>query len=322
MSSKSGAFRLERIRSFGGHFTDLKRILRENLSSFLGVLVLVIGPFVLITCTINIYYVNYIFDNKSIFEYENVGSFLAFTSLFSQFRSLLNGLFTAFVISHFLKVCREKGSSKFTINDVTSSLRKDLVMGGLIYSVLMISCLIIGVSIVALLLWLSSFSVVAMGFVSFIGAIVYMILRYPFWYIVFSIFMARTSSAKIRFFESFRLSFQVFRGHWWRTWVILFSVWALLLAVSHLITSTSSFGMQILDLFSLKKDFDTVTTKMADTIFTTIGEFARTLVNSVFCVAVGIHFYSLKEHLFGDTITEQLDQIGHTKPDDNVEYMY
>jgi hypothetical protein len=80
--------------------------------------------------------------------------------------------------------------------------------------------------------------------------------------------------------------------------------------------------MQILDLFLFKKEFDTVTTKMIDTIFTTVGEFARTLVNSVFCIAVGIHFYSLKEHLFGDTITEQLNQIGHTKPDDNVEYMY
>jgi phage-related holin len=175
---------------------------------------------------------------------------------------------------------------------------------------------------------MASASVVEFSFFTVIGSVVYILLRYPFWYLIFSVFMAR--GAEIRtgdrsrpgLLGSFRLPLQILPGHWWGTWVLLFSAWALFMVVGYLVTLPSSLGMEILKMLSIEPEYDATTKKMVETIFMTINEFARTLVNCSFCVVLGIHFYSLKESKHGYTITEQLNQIGHTQPDDHVEYVY
>lgn len=317
------------MRSFGGVFNDTKRILRENLGAFLGVLVLLIGPVVLVTTTLNIYYSNYLFDGSQMYERDNYGTWLTVEALLAQTRALINGLFTALVISHFLKVCREKGSGKFVVADVTASLRRDWVAGTLQFIVLFVMCAALAFSLVAILLWISSVSVGIMALVTFFTAIGFLLVRYPFWYLVFSIFMARSSTvgagAEARqpgWFASIHLAINMLRGHWWKTWALMFCLWLLLLVVGYLTTVTSSFGTQILELFSINTSFDEVTNKLVQTLLQTVSEFARALVNTVFCVGVGLHYYSLKEFQFGHTITEQLNQIGSNRPDDDVELSY
>lgn len=330
MSSNRGAFRLERVRSFGAVFNDTKRILRENLSAFLGVLVLIIGPVVLTTTTLNVYYINYLFDGKEFYEFENFGSYIGFRSLLSQSTSLFNGLFAALVISHFLKVCREKGSGRFSVSDVSYSLRKDAGTAIIQFVLLLVLCAALGICITAILIWMASESSGGVaGLIIFFGAVGYMLLRYPFWHIVFSIFMARGSTTgapgntqRPGWFESFSLATTVMSGQWWRTWAVMFCMWALLMAVGYLITITSSFGSQILDMFGLQTSFDEVTQTLINTIFQIVSDFARTLVNCVFCVAVGLHYYSLKEFKFGYTITEQLNKIGNNSTDEDVELSY
>lgn len=329
MSSSKGAFRLERVRSFGGVFNDTKRILRENLGAFLGVLVLIIGPVVLITTTVSVYYVNYLFEGKEFWEYENFGSYLGIRSLIAQSRTLFNGLFSAWVLSHFLKVCREKGSAKFTVTDVSRSMREDFFIGLGHFLLLFVLCTALGISIVAILFWISSASIPMAGLIIFFSAIGYMLLRYPFWNYVFSVFMARGSTVlpgaqakQPGMFESFKLAGEVMVGQWWRTWSIMFCMWALLMVVGYLITTTSSFGMQILEMFGLNTTFDELTQKLVATLLEVLSNFARTLVNCVFCVAVGLHYYSMKEFRYGYTISEQLDKIGKTAGNDDVELSY
>ncbi|MCU0434182.1 MAG: hypothetical protein MUC87_12055 [Bacteroidia bacterium] len=329
MSSSKGVFRLERVRSFGGVFSDTKRILRENLGAFLGVLVLIIGPVVLITTTLNVYYINYLFEGKEFWEYENFGSYFGIRSLMGQTRTLFNGLFAAWVISHFLKVCREKGSAKFTVADVSRSIRQDFFVGLGHFLLLFVLCAALGISIVAILFWISSTSVAMAGLIIFFSAIGYMLLRFPFWNYVFSVFMARGSTLlpgadaqRPALFESFRLAGSVMVGQWWRTWSIMFCMWALLMVVGYLITVTSSFGTQILDMFGLNTSFDELTQKLIDTLLEVLSNFARTLVNCVFCVAVGLHYYSIKEFRYGNTISEQLNKIGKSGTNDDVELSY
>ncbi|MCA6362805.1 MAG: hypothetical protein IM638_07180 [Bacteroidetes bacterium] len=329
MSSSKGAFRLERVRSFGGVFNDTKRILRENLGAFLGVLVLIIGPVVLITTTLSVYYVNYLFEGKEFWEYEHVGSYLGFASLIGQSRTLFNGLFAAWVISHFLKVCREKGSSKFTVADVSQSIRADFLTGIVHFVLLFVLCTALGISIIAILFWISSTSASMAALIIFFSAIGYMLLRFPFWNYVFSVFMARGSTVhpgvnakRPGMFDSFKLAGEVMSGQWWRTWAIMFCMWALLMVVGYLITITSSFGMQILEMFGLNASFDELTQKLVNTLLEVLSNFARTLVNCVFCVAVGLHYYSIKEFRYGYTISEQLDKIGKTTGNDDVELSY
>lgn len=323
MNQKDLPLKFERIRTFGNVFADTRKLIRENFTVFFKAILFLVGPIALFTCTMHQFYkVNIIGDDGA--DWSHVGSYVAASTIYTQLRWVINGLVTAIVVSHFMKVYREYGPGKFDVNDITKSIAKDF--GGSIMTaiVVLIGVTVISVVVAGLIFGVAQLSpaggilLIALGFTG------YVLVRFPFWYFAYSIFTARLSEEKkLNPFQGIAVAAKVFSGNWWFTWLVFACMWGLLNALGYLI----SLPAEVLGMWVNVYDFDPsenpdLDWKLIESILTSLAEFARTLIYSVFMAAVTLHFYSCKEKKDGKGTTELLNKIGTSKDDDHIELTY
>lgn len=323
MNQKELPLKFEQIRTFGKVFSDTRKLIRENFAVFLKTIFFLIGPIALFTCTVHTFYKENIIGDDGA-DWSHIGSYVAASTIYTQLRWVINGLVTAVVISHFMKVYKEKGPGKFDVNDVTKSILRDF--GG---SLLTAFTVLLGVTVISLVVAGLIFGVAKLSpaggvFLILLGYLGYFLIRFPFWYFAYSIFHARFADGrKSNPFAGMQLAAQVFKGNWWLTWIIFFCMWGLLLVLGYLISLPAevlTYGMNLFDWNPMEdKDIDW---KLVQSILTSVGEFARTLIFSVFSAAIALHFYSLKEKKDGKGTAEMLEQIGNNKDDDHIELTY
>lgn len=323
MNQKELPLKFEQIRTFGKVFSDTRKLIRENFVVFFKTMLFLVGPVALFTCTIHTFYeVNIIGDNGA--DWSHIGSYVAASTIYTQLRWVINGLVTAMVVSHFMRVYRQKGPGKFDVNDVTKSLLKDF--GGSLLTALtvLVGVIVISLVVAGLIFGVAQLSPAGGVFLIFLGYIGYFLIRFPFWYFAYSIFHARLADEKKRNpFSGIQLAAQVFKGNWWFTWVIFFCMWGLLLLLGYMISLPAELLSDGADLFdwNWREDKD-VDWKLVESILSSLAEFARTLIFTVFSAAISLHFYSLKEKWDGTGTREMLEQIGKNKDDDHIELTY
>jgi len=323
MNQKELPLKFEQIRTFGKVFADTRKLIRENFVVFFKTMLFLVGPVALFTCTIHTFYqVNIIGDDGG--DWSHIGTYVAASTIYTQLRWVINGLVTAMVVSHFMKVYREKGPGKFDVNDVTKSLLRDFG-GSLLAAVLVLAgVVIISLVVAGLIFGVAQLSPAGGVFLIFLGYVGYIIIRFPFWYFAYSIFHARLSGeTKLNPFAGMQLAGYVFKGNWWFTWVVFACMWGLLYGLGYMISLPAeilSMGINLYDWNPMQdKDIDW---KLVESILTSLGEFARTLIFTVFSAAISLHFYSLKEKKDGNGTREMLEQIGQNKDDDHIELTY
>lgn len=323
MNQKELPLKFEQIRTFGKVFSDTRKLIRENFAIFFKTMLFLVGPVVLLTCTVHTFYETNIIGNDD-FDWDRIGSYMASGVIYTQLRWLINGLVTSMVVSHFVKVYKEKGPGKFDVNDITRSLLRDF--GGSILTFLLIFAIVAVCSIVlaAFLFGVTNLSFGAGVFFILVCYLGYFLVRFPFWYFMYSVFFARHADPKNRNpFVALRFSASVLGGSWWLTWIIFFCMWALLAVLGGVI----SLPAEILAMVAQLSTFDPtqnsdIDWKLVQSVLTSLGEFAKTLINSVFCAAIALHFYSLKEKKDGKGTMEMLAQIGVKNDDDHIELTY
>lgn len=324
MNQKELPLKFEEIRTFGKVFSDTRKLIRENFVIFFKTILFLVGPFALLTCMMHAFYDVKIIGANSDFDWTHIGDYLASKMILSQFKWLLNGSITALVVSHFIRVYRIKGPGKFDVNDITKSIMTDF--GGTLVNFLLVVLLptILGIVLFGLLYGFAELSIGAGVFMIFLGYVGYFLCRFPFWFLMYSTFIARhAEDEKLNAFSALRLSAHVLKSNWWHTWVVFFCMWALLLALGGMISLPASILSWLAGLSALdptqNMDIDWV---LVNAILTGTGEFAKTMVYSVFAATIAIHFYSLKEKKDGKGTIGMLESIGKNKDDDNIELTY
>lgn len=323
MNRRPEPLRFDRIRGFGRIMADTRNFIRDNFVVFFKTILFLVGPIALLTCTLQTFYEVNMADPLQNDQSNKFGSYIAMTMIFSQLRWAINGFVIAVVVSHFIKVYREKGPGKFDVNDVSKSILRD-ILGNLLAIILLFA----GVAIIALLIGymiygLAETSMDAAFLFLLGGWIGYFLIRFPFWYFIFSVFFSRTSGKKtINVFAAMGLAGRVFAGNWWMTWVIFFCMWLLLFVIGTLVSLPAELAGSFIQLFAYDIDQNSTDWHLIQTILVSIGEFAKTIINSVFCVSVALQFYSLKEKLYGEGTMEIINTIGTQKDDDDVELIY
>jgi hypothetical protein len=268
------------------------------------------------------YKVNIIGDDGA--DWSHIGSYVAASTIYTQLRWVINGLVTSIVVSHFIKVYREKGPGRFDVNDVTKSVVKDFGGSLITVIVVLIAVTIISIVVAGLIFGVAQLSPAGGIMLIALGYIGYILVRFPFWYFVYSIFHARLSGpTKVNPFAGIAIAAKIFSGNWWFTWVVFACMWAMLTGLGYMVSLPAELFGGIIELF----DYDlaqneNVDWKLVESILTSLAEFARTLIYSVFCAAIALHFYSLKEKKDGVGTLELLDQIGKNKDDDHIELTY
>ncbi|HEU4719546.1 MAG TPA: hypothetical protein VFU15_17000 [Bacteroidia bacterium] len=321
MSATQAPLRFERVRNFGRVFSETRSFLKENFTTFFLSLLFLAGPVVIITCALEMYYEIELAGPNDFPSLDRIGSYLAMTTFYREGRWLINGLVIAIVVSHFVKVYREKGPGKFDVGDVTRSLFRNLGSSLTGFIIIFLGVAIITAVIGFLVYGLAELSIGAAVLVLLSCGIAYFLIRFPFWYLVYSVFFANTSGDR-GIFGSIGFAGKFFSGNWWSTWVIFFCMWLLLYLVGVAISLPAEVLTGIAKLSSITSGNDDVDWKLIQTIAGTLGEFARTMVNSVFCIAIALHFHSLKEKVDGEGTKKLVESIGTKQEDEQVDLTY
>jgi hypothetical protein len=324
MNRRPAQLRFDQVRTFGRIMADTRTLVRNNFVVFFKTMLFIVGPFVLLTCTLETFY--QIEQAENIDSYGGgggMGSYIASNYVFMQFRWVINGMITALVVSHFVKVYKEKGDDRFDVNDVGRSLIKDF-FGSMLAIIVMFAIVAAISALIGYIIYgMTETSLGFAGLMIFAGFVGYILLRFPFWYFVFSTFVARQSEAKpVNIFTGIGISGRVFSGNYWKTWVIFFVMWIILALIGMFISLPAQLLGSMLKLMSLNPMQMESDYKLLQAILMSIGEFAKTMVNSVFCISVALHFFSLKEQLDGEGTKKLVDSIGSKQDDDGIELTY
>lgn len=323
MAQKELPLKFEQVRSFGKVFADTRKLIRENFAVFFKTMLFLVGPIALFTCTIHTFYeVNIIGDNGA--EWSELGSYTAAPTIYKELRWLINGLVTAVVVSHFMKVYREKGPGKFEVNDITKSILKDFGGSALTAFLMLIFVSVLSIALMGIIYGVAQLSPAAGIFLIVVGYIGYILMRFPFWYMTYGVFHARFAEpGRKNPFSALQLVIKTTGGNWWFTWAVFFCMWVLLMGMGYLVTVVGEYLPMISDIvdYDIRNNSD-IDWKLVDSILQSIAEFARTMIFTVFSATIALHFYGLKERKDGAGTMEMLEQIGKTTDDDHIELTY
>ena len=322
MSETQAPLRFERVRSFGRIFGETRRFVRENFAVFFKTILFLVGPIALLTCTLNMFFQVNLISSGDVPQFSKFGSYIALTQIYTQLRWGINGLVTAIVVSHFVKVYREKGPGKFTVNDVTRSILKDFFGNLLAFVVMFFSVALISTVLGYIIYGLAQVSIGAAILMIFAGWIAYILIRFPFWYYVFSVFFARTANDNANVFKAMGIAGKMFSGNWWSTWVIFFCMWLILYIVGTAVSMPAQIIAMIAQLSTLDLSEKSANMKLLETALLSLGEFAKTIINSVMCVTIALQFYGLKEKIDGEGTKKIVEMIGSKQEDEGVELTY
>jgi hypothetical protein len=321
MNATQAPLRFEKIRNFSGVFSDTRRVIRENFGVFFKSILFLVGPVALITCTLDMYYQVNLLTPGDVPDFNHLGSYFALTAIYTQLRWTINGFVTAIVVSHFVKVYREKGPGKFEVGDVARSMFRDILGNLLAFVVMFLSVGAITAIFGYLVYGLAGISLGAVFIMVFGGWLGYVLIRFPFWYFVYSVFFARTAR-NLNVFSAMGFAGKVFSGSWWNTWAIFFCMWLLLWVIGLALSAPAQIVTVVIQMTSYGFYDESADWKLLKTILFSLGEFAKTMVNSVFMVAVALHFYSLKEKIDGEGTQKLVAMIGEKQEDEGIELTY
>jgi hypothetical protein len=322
MSEQQAPVRFERVRNFGRIFGETRKFIRENFTVFFKTILFLVGPIALLTCTLNMFYQVNLLNPGDTPQFNKLGSYLALSTIYTQVRWAINGLVTAIVVSHFVKVYREKGHGKFTVNDVTKSIFKDFFGNLLAFVVMFFSIALISTVLGYIIYGLAEVSLGAAVLMIFAGWLAYILIRFPFWYFVFSVFFARTATNNANVFSAMSTAGKIFSGNWWSTWVVFFCMWLILYIVGTILSMPEMIVTLIIRLISWNVSENSPDMKLLQTVLLSLGEFAKTIINSVMCVTVALQFYGMKEKIDGEGTKKIVEMIGTKQEDDGVELTY
>ncbi|MGL4597591.1 MAG: hypothetical protein ACRCYO_08690 [Bacteroidia bacterium] len=317
--------RLDRLRTFGDVFSDSMKFIRQNFSAFFKTVLFIVGPFLVLSCAASMYFQIEALDLDPFERVNRFGSLLAKSALIDRSAWLFNGLVTAVVISHFFKVYKQKGSGKFTVSDVVSSIFNDFFNTAVTFLVVAFLTVAFGALVFVIIFGMaSSANVGGSIFLVLGGGIGYLILAYPVWYWMFSVFFVRSMDEDIGIFSALLYAQRLISGQFWKTWAIFFCFWLLLFVVAMCISIPSSIASGLAGIWSDRDYFDdTDSYRTMQLVFSSIALFGRAMVYSSFMVPVAMHFFALRESEEGDGMRKQIEEIGKRHAEEErIELMY
>ncbi len=325
MNVRPVPLRLERLRNFGEVFSDAMKFIRQNFGAFFKTVLFLVGPFLVLSSAASMYFQIEALDIDPYERMNRFGSLLAKSALIDRSAWLFNGLITALVISHFFKVFKQKGAGKFTVSDVVTSIFSDFLNTALTFIVVAFLTVAFGALIFVIIFGMASSANVG-GSVLLVmgGGIGYLILAFPVWYWMFSVFFVRAMDEDIGVFSALLYAQRIISGQFWKTWAIFFCFWLLLYVVAMCISIPSTIASGLAGVWSDQNFFEDADNYRAmQLIFSSIALFGRAMVYSSFMVPVALHFFSLRESEEGDGIRKQIEEIGKRQAEeDRIELMY
>jgi hypothetical protein len=306
-------------RDFTEVFNVSIKFLRQNFKLFFKSIILVAGPFLLLSAIATGFYQSNAVGLTTI-PRDGAPDFLSRFG-WSFILLLVAGIFAnlmligtsfAYMINYM-----EKGPGNFTVSDVGNTVFKNfgkLVLTLLGFFVILIPLILLFVLVALGFQGAGAGLIVLLVFLMFVGMAILLPPLMWQWGAMYLVVMQE----KIGVFAAFSRTYRVMKGKFWWTWLLMFCA-LLAIGFASLIFTVPQLIYQMVLIFGANKSGGE--TSVVFIVVVAVCTFFNTVVHSVLYIISGFHYYSLAEEKDGIGLMERIDEIGNT-PDTNVEQQY
>ena len=309
-------------RDFTETFNVSIKFLRQNFKMFFKCLILIAGPFVLMSAIAGAFYQSHAISMMSLAKLgSNVN---AFSRIIDQFgwtyaifiiATIVASLMMVNTVFSFMIIYNEKGPEEITMNEVSTKVIKNIGNVLSIFLSFTFTTILILVVIVGIIIGISS-GVPALGILLvFLLVIGLMIVLPPIMWLLSAMYLVKMNEG-ISVSESFTKTKDALRGNFWWTWVIFVGAGIAVMIANFAFALPQAAYQMVLMFTRLKGSTDEVSVSFL--IVATVCTFCTTTLYSVMHVISGFHYFSLAEKNDGKGLLERIDEIG-TTPTNNVE---
>lgn len=306
-------------RDFGETFNISIKFLRQNYAPFLGSLLLIAGPFILVDNLLEGYYQSLINYKKELVRAGRLYNMNTYTWHYfvSKLLAMISNLAILSTVHSYMLVYKEKGNGSFTAYDVRKKLFENIGNITKSFSIYLVLLIIFGVAIGALFIAFTKSNYIVGAILFFtlgIGAII--LLPNLYWRFSTSfIVIIRDQDGPLDAFEKTK---EVRTGQFWWTWllVICSSIATFLIAVLlYLPMVVYSLIVEFIPVFNGSEQ--EIEFSILHVILFTIFGFLASFVSAYNHIVFGFHFYSLTEKQEGIGLLERIDDIGKKETDNH-----
>jgi hypothetical protein len=309
-------------RDFGETFNVSVKFLRQNFKLFFKSILLIAGPFLLISGIAGAFYSSHSVSMMSITNMmansSNPFALYGWTFLLFMLASVIANIILLATVYSFMLNYLEKGPNGFTVNDVAGTLLRNLGKIFVLFFVLSLIAIILIVILVFIIAAIASM-VPVLGILIGVGAFFgIMILFPPLMWQLSVVYLVRMQEGG-GVFDSFGRTSQVMKGNFWWTWLIVVCS-SIAVSIIGAVFTLPQIIYQMVLMVSSMRGGDTETS-IPFFIVVTICTFFSSLTYSIIHVINAMHYFSLNEKKFGKGLMEKINEIGNT-PDNNVNQQY
>lgn len=313
---------LQQVRDFGETFSVSVKLIRQNFKLFFQCLLLLAGPFVLLSSLAGAFYQSSALTMSSAMQMTNpmdvLGQF-GWAYVIFLIATVIANLVMMGTVFAFMITYQEKGPGNFTVNDVGQKLIQNI--GNIILTFLIIFIIsVILIGIIAGIVVAIGIGVPALGILLGLLILIGLLLVGPpiFWQlsVIYLVGMKENKNT----FESFAKTREVMKDNFWWTWVIVVCG-SIAIGIIGFVFALPQAAYQMILMFSNMGGQGDSETSIPFLIVATVCTFCATLVQSLMHLLNGIHYYSLDEQKNGQGLMERINEIGNTS-NSNVEQHY
>lgn len=302
-------------RDFTELFNVSVKFIRQNFSHLFRCILFIAGPFLLLTAVSSgLYQQSVMTPDPDNYAYGGNPFASALNQIFSPlyfvYAALLwiSSLVLMGAVFEYMLLYQEKGPRNFTPNDVGKALVRDA--GNILWTFgcLFFWSLVFIALIVLIYVGFSKISYILLVVMGFFGIIGLMIIIFPLFYYMTSIYLVRIKERQ-GFLDSAARAFWLMKSNYWWTWLIFFCVTLIQYFLSLMFSYPEIVMNIVLQIFAVQGGISE-NSSVAYLVVASLSGFLANLVYMIGMVFTGFHVFSLQEKKEGTGLLERIDEIG------------
>jgi len=303
------------VRDFGETFNVSMRFLRQNFKVFFLSLLLIAGPFVLISGVCNAFYQSAALSINTLHRYNAMNplsqfshfglAYIAFILSAAVANLMVMGVTYAVMLEY-----HEKGPRNFSVGDVGRRIRQSI--GGILavfflfMLMIVLLCFLLGLVIVGVVAAVPALGILLI----FLVVIGLLIIAPPYLWRISTTYLVKMETNDMPF-DAYARTGVVMKNNFWWTWLIIVCA-SLMIGIAGFAFNLPQVIYTFVITMSNLRHGTAGEMSVGFLIVVTIGSFFSSLLYSVLYLISAFHYYSLDEKHDGAGLMERINEIGQT----------
>lgn len=310
------------VRDFSELFNTATKFISQNFKHFFKIVILVVGPFLLISSIIGAFYqshaLKFVPQRGGLDAWKVISNQFGWEYFIFLIFSILSGLVMVATVYSYMMMYSEKGPQNFDVTEVKTMVWKNItkVLKGFLALMLITCGFVAAIMVIAGFMYalLQVFAVILL--VLLVLGLLLVAPPFIWQFSSFYLVLLHDEDAGVR--DALKKVRALVKGEFFSTWLLIVASFVVLMILSFVFSIPQFVYQMVMHLSALKGDSSD---SIPFLIVTSISTFFSTMIYAVFYVICGLHYYSLNEKKHGISLINRIDEIGNT-PANDVEQQY